>query len=329
MASNVDFKLNYNNILDFKPEVPTTVIHTNIDTEIQNNSNATQALIQISNYRPSYTLNNFNVLLNVIDSVKQLLNDNIKDTLSTSDYKNFIDFTNTYDDNYLLNNANNINGNTLIESWDAANKTYNEIANLFDTFKSIYYTKDIELNDAIDIDNGLITKLTSLDSINTNKINYPALTIDTQINQVMSSYINVVTSYVNGFSEIIFDNNNSIENPSLKSLYDNLFSNISNTNNYDRNKHEKYIGTNIINSTLINAINKRSDMINTMKVSSSLNNNSDSINNYMNNYIDNTFNSVVEFNKSIVTSTIYKNDYINSLFEKNKIRNIYSLSFNS
>lgn len=320
----VDFKLKTDNVLDFQPTVPNTYIHTDVTPDAIGETETNTIISQISTYRPSYVLNNFNVLLGTIISIKAFLDSNITNVLSDDMLSSFEDFKNTYNSNYIVNNDNSIYGNTLIEAWDIANRLHDEINNLFGVYKNIYYKDSITQEEASSIDEQLINTLSSADD---SKINYPVIIMDVQINQILNSYLGVVSSYASGLSQLVFTEPNAVENNNLESLYSNLFISIARQNNNDNIQNKKYIDSKAIESCLINFANQRQDAINTMKISSQINNSSDTIDSYINDYINNVFNSIVDFHKSIMCATIYKNNYINSLFEKDKIRNIYNISF--
>lgn len=296
-------------------------------------------LISISESLPSSVLSKMEDSITDIDSYISTLNRKIPNIkvgdISFNDYKiAYSKEDKDVIDEFMEYHFNNINGNTNIEIYNSLQNLRKEATEFKDIFSKLTYG-DINITSEIasEMDNVRMDKLTELErEDNFQKINYAALNNDIQINRVSLAYANSLKSGAEKlFMLSLQDEYDEIGDKKghIRSTITKSFNNASMKSKQDRVKNNLFVNTSVVKNSLVNIVNMRGQLLDSLHAKNKL---QDMPNGYqcietVNKAVDDmrneTLNKIVDFNKSVLLSSLNKDDNINSIKEKADLRNIF------
>lgn len=237
-------------------------------------------------------------------------------------------------DEFMDYHFNDINGSTKVEVYDNLQDLKKESIEFMQSFAKITYgDKEIDTEYAKDLDNVKMQRLYDLENTDSfNKINYAAINSDIQINKISSAFVGTIGTYASnlyiatlqGSYDEIEDSDGCISD-TIKKAFDNAVIKSS----QDRERNNLTTNTKMVEGSLINAVNGRNSMLNALNTKSKLQDlpsASDYIKTISKAYNDaneKALTKMVDYNKSILLSSLNKDDNINSIKEKGDLRNIF------
>lgn len=297
----------------------------------------TQSVISFINTKPSDTLDIFNQALDKAKSYLSKIYDDFKASLD--DFMSFDSFVKSlsegnsdYVANYIKEHSNDVNSETGIEIFKYISDAVSEVSNIKAIYNKILYGDyDIEQSEALSRDEVYNKKFIEYEnSKDYTSINYAALKVDTLFNKSVQGYANVMDSYIDNLYSV-YNKEPYAESVSgdekLGSVISTMFNNATYTNDGDNKKLATYTNRDILPSIIYSIVENRKDFLNMINVKSVLENtdfqNYDIINKNIEK-INTTINdSIIDFNKAIISSSMYRDDILDSINEKDYLRNIY------
>lgn len=294
----------------------------------------------LSRTLPSKALNDLKISMDDIDSYtstieKQISNYKVSD-INFDDYKvalteNNTDVVETYTDFHF----NDINGSTDVEIYNTLMELKDELKDFNDIYSSISYgNSKITFDEASEIDKAKLDKLLKYEENSMfNKINYAAINSDIQINIISIAYASASKDYANNLYMLTLkDACSEINDPKgyVRNTISNSFDSISTKSSQDRNKHNLTLNNNMISSNLINAVNSKTKLMDAISTKSKLQVLKTTtgymaiINKSLEDAETKALSSVVDYNKTILLSSLNREDIINSIKEKSDLRNVFS-----
>lgn len=192
----MDSKYNINaNILGYNPDLKiSTRPHSGIDIEVEQpyinvyNPNKSVIVEEFELHTPSSKLQN---LINLQKSIKDFKNQ-IKENVIGNEIADKY-FTSEYEEEAKsiedINRTDAERGSSELEAYIELDKLEKEVSSVIDNFIISIYGKDVDIVGALEIDNAYIEKINTLESVGEyEKINYFSLYYDTQIAFLIGEY---------------------------------------------------------------------------------------------------------------------------------------------
>lgn len=296
-------------------------------------------LILMSESLPSGVISNLEMGLADINGYMDTIEKRISHTkvgdISFSDYKSaLLDGDNDTVNLFMDYNFNDINGDTNVEIYHNLYGLRKEALEFNDVFATVVYGNNkITSEDATDTDNVRMDKLLELENTDCfNRINYAALNSDIQINKVSVAFASTLKSCANNLFMLSLQSPHDEIRDSKGHIYGTIskaFDNASIKSSQDRAKANLGINTKMVNNGLVNTVNSRTELLNALHAKHKLQD-LPNVSDFMGTIVKATsdaeskaLNRIVDFNKSVLLSSLNKDDNISSLKEKSDLRNIF------
>ena len=197
------------NIIDYRPslkyekDINSTPKEIYVDSYESPTKNLSKAIASVYEIRPSYNIT-------LLESCLDKIDNKLKELSSTKEVNDYIEGNINLDDQY-----NQVDGSIDVILYHALDKVINEVKTIYSLCKCCFYGDvNITLEDCHKIDEDLIAKIVSLETEDTNKVNYQAVNYDTKINNIINNYATDTNNFVSNVisSHYFAKNNNNIFN---------------------------------------------------------------------------------------------------------------------
>lgn len=250
------------------------------DSEVKEESKDSSVLGQIEYHSqcvagfmdniPSKTLKNLDFAMT---SMRKLI-DKLSKAFHTGDWNEYGDISsllsaieggNTdYITQFVDYHRNNITGDITPELIEAIYNTESRLELVTSIIKQLYYGSDnITFEDCVEIDTTYVRKVLAYEnSGEVSKVNYAALSYDSEFNQSISQYAFNANKGCILLANIIDQKDAEVTNPAKKSLVEQLFSEVTEEIDCRNNSYGLQQSVEILEKTLYNYYNKRQDLLN-------------------------------------------------------------------
>lgn len=234
---------------------------------------------------------------------------------------------------YLDDIVKDINGDTRIEVYERLLDLDKESKALRETLGLLFYgNKDVDAEKAMEQDDIRCERLASYEiDGKTEKINYAAISIDAKLQKILSVHSDSLFEYSNHLYSV---SNMSVSNKEDEDVGDtirdavvNVFNEEAFVNHEDKKKLVSIINRDLINTNTSSAYVDRGELIGLINAKESLyklSNYSSTLEEGIDRQMNKSNESIVDLNKSIMMSAMYRDDYINSLNKKAELRDVFS-----
>lgn len=226
---------------------------------------------------------------------------------------------------------NDIDSNIVFETYKQIYDEYESLINFDNVYSTINYGKNnIDIDEAISIDEEKIEEISNLERNDLKKINYASMYFESKLNKIVESKLEVSSLFINSVGTVPTVNYNSDVtdkdelNVGLNLLFDNIntqyksdydsFSNSNSTKGFE--KMYKYISKQLMDYYELLSINK-----------SITNNISDEIisdiDKTINSYKDKINDNITQLYINVMNSTFDFDKYLDNLIKKSDIKSFY------
>lgn len=235
-------------------------------------------------------------------------------------------------DDYMEHHRNDIDGDTRVEVYENLAILKGEVSEIRQlSAKVIYGDTKITYEDAAAVDAIKNEKLVEYEREGMHKkINYAALVLDAQINKVLSGQASVLQDYSSQLFSMTHKQEPSIATTErtdpLELTVKGFFHEYAHKNREDRKKLLSVTNRGLVNESLVNAFNQRSSLLSMINSKQTLlsiaNEYADTINQSIAGATHKIYDHIVDLNKTVLMSAMYRDDYLSTLKRKQDLRNV-------
>lgn len=332
-------------VIGYQPNLQYKKDKTNTVTEDKSSSvtdysgkiQYTDTLNGFSNNLPStslsnidYAIENMKILIDQLASSFQ--NDNWNQYGEISSLLSAINSNDVnYINDFIESHKNSITGSIIPELIGIIYNTKNRLEVLNMTLKELYYgDSQLTTEEAKEIDNTYLEQLKKYE-INgeAEKINYLALTCDSELNRSVNMYVFSVNGKAIDIADIVITSDTSSSDSSKSNLIQKMFNEVNDAINYRNTSYDTQQSVEIMQKTLYNYYDKRQEIIELYDL---FNENQESIfiGSKIQNYTTQFDDVISNINKTFVGNQYYLSEMVKLEHEKHFLKNIYAtFNYNS
>lgn len=303
----------------------------NIKEEIYKPSNI---LTSIKELPPSLLAEKLDTIIEKLDNIIKGMSNALKNRkINDVDFKTYEKAIDNNDistmDLFENDNAKDISGLGGIELYYPFKKMYDRLSYVSNSFKEQNYGNNVKLQEMKEKDNNILdTLLNSEQNKEYNNINYSAIAIDYGINNILNNYLDKINEIISNYTIKPYENIEIPKNDIVNTTFSLLFDNNVDITEKDKIKLRRIM----MSDSQKNSINKVYDKKGKfLKVLSNIDDIFDLDNSEiktlmissLNNLYNSTKDTMVDMYKSFMNDILYINDYLNSVGDKQFIRNSY------
>ena len=236
-----------------------------------------------------------------------------------------------YINDFIESHKNSITGSIIPELIGIIHDTQSRLKILNATLKELYYgNAQLTTEEAEEIDNTYLQQLKKHETNGENeKINYLALSYDSELNRSVNMYVFSVNGKVIDIADIIVSSDDSSSDSSKANLIQKLFNEVNEAINCRNTLYDTQQSVEIMQKTLYNYYDKRQEIIELYDL---FNENQESIfiGNKIQNYTTQFDDAISNVNKTFVGNQYYLSEMAKLEHEKHFLKNIYAtFNYNS
>jgi hypothetical protein len=336
-----------NNILEYRPNLsPKRTINSALVKETQDIASAifspSASLQQLKDSLPYITLAKLGLAADAINQTLDRITGNIKDIVSDGvtfkEYAAAVD-ANDFEtiDKFEDPIANDINGNFMAELYYPLKKMSDDIKDFTDFFKNVNYGSNVDIDKAASIDGTNYEKIYEKEmNGDTGNINYGALYVDTQVNQIVQLHtknigdsMKQVNSAIDAHENFTPDNIGSENKDGINKTIDVMFKSDVSMTSKDKVKLRQNLNSNAKATIVSKVFDVRQDFLTATNSIETVENMGDSafktkMVNSLKLLYNNVSDIVLDMYKTIQLESMYIQDYVSTVGDKQITRNSYS-----